>query len=208
MKEIIFSLLGDLVQLIETYNYALIIFLMAIESSFIPFPSEIVMIPAGYLVAKGTLEFAPVVLSGIAGSVIGALINYYIARTLGLRFLKKFGKYFFMGEAQLGKIIKFFENHGRFSTLTGRLIPGLRQYISFPAGIAKMPLDKFIVYTSIGAGIWMLVLTILGVLFGHNEELLKEYLKEITLITMGVIFVAVLIYFIVHKKIVDGRKLK
>lgn len=199
MTDIFFNLLGDLTNFIENYNYGIIFFLMAIESSFIPFPSEIIMIPSDYLVAKGKLSFTLCLLSGILGSIVGALVNYYIAKTLGFKLLKRYGKYFFLSQKNLTKIQRFFQDHGSVSTFTGRLLPAIRQYISFPAGLAQMNLNKFIFFTALGSGLWVLVLILLGIFFGHNEQLIKENLKIITLAVLFFVTIIIMTYIIWHK---------
>ena len=152
-----------------------IVLLMGIESSFIPFPSEVVMVPAGYLAYKGEMDFSLVVISGVAGSLLGAMVNYYLALFVGRPFLNKYGTYFFLNESKLDKVDAFFEKHGSYSTFIGRLIPVIRQLISIPAGMARMNIKLFAFYTGLGAAIWVLVLTSLGYFLGHNEELIKEY---------------------------------
>ena len=116
-----------LVDLIFDWGYLGIFIMMAIESSFVPFPSEIVLIPAGYLASKGDMSITMIMLAALAGSMVGALINYFLALTLGRAFLSKYGKYFFIKEEALVKMETFFQAHGHISTFTGRLIPGIRQ---------------------------------------------------------------------------------
>ena len=152
---------------------------MFLESSFFPFPSEVVMIPAGYLAYKGEMNMYLVILFGILGSLAGDLFNYYIAVKFGRRFLIKYGKYFFISEETIVRMEVFFKNHGHISTFSGRLIPVVRQYISFPAGLARINLFIFCIYTSLGAGIWVIILTLLGYFLGGNEALIKEYLHYI-----------------------------
>lgn len=164
------------------WGYLGIFLLMGIESSFIPLPSEIVLIPAGMLTADGKMSFPLVFTVAILGSIFGALINYYLAMFVGRRFLDKFGKYFFISQNSLGKMDKFFENHGHISTFIGRLIPGIRHLISIPAGLSKMNLKLFLVYTGVGAGIWNTVLIALGYFIGKNQELITIYLKEISIV--------------------------
>lgn len=135
---------------------------MFLESSFFPFPSEVVMIPAGYLVFKGEMNAIIAVICGIAGSLAGALFNYYIALKFGRDFLIRYGKYVFFTESTMQKMEAFFIKHGPMSTFVGRLITIIRQYISLPAGLARMNLVKFCLYTSLGAGIWVIILTLIG----------------------------------------------
>ncbi len=184
-----------LVQTIGSLGYIGIFALMFLESSFFPFPSEVVMIPAGYLAYKGEMNLFLAIFSGILGSVAGAVFNYLLAFKLGRAFLIKYGKYLFIKEETLEKLEDFFQEHGHISTFNGRLIPGIRQYISLPAGIAKMNMTKFVLYTALGAGIWVVVLALLGYFLGQNEELIHKYLKEITAITLFLIGVITFIYY-------------
>ena len=173
------SVVDFIVQTVGSLGYLGIFLMMFLESSFFPFPSEVVMIPAGYLAYKGEMNMYLVILFGILGSLAGALFNYYIAVKFGRRFLIKYGKYFFIKEETIVKMEEFFKKHGHISTFSGRLIPVVRQYISLPAGLAKMNLFVFSLYTSLGAGIWVAILAILGYYLGDNEGLIKEYLRYI-----------------------------
>lgn len=185
-----------LVDLIFDWGYLGIFLLMAVESSFVPFPSEIVMIPAGYLAAQGQMSLTLVLVSGLGGSMVGAFINYFLALTLGRKLLLKYGRYFFIKKESLWKMESYFNKHGHISTFTGRLIPGIRQLISIPAGLARMNLVQFSLFTALGAGLWVLVLTLLGYFIGENEELISIYLKQIT---MGVVSMLVVIGFIYYR---------
>jgi len=185
-----------LVDLIFDWGYIGIFIMMAIESSFIPFPSEIVLIPAGYLASQGEMSISFIMLSALGGSLVGAFVNYYLALTLGRKILLKYGKYFFIKEATLLKMEEFFAKHGHISTFSGRLIPGIRQLISIPAGIARMNLVEFSAFTALGAGIWALVLTLLGYFIGENQELINAYLKQIT---AGVVFLLLIVAFVYYR---------
>ena len=198
------ELAQDLVDLIFDWGYIGIFLLMAIESSFIPFPSEIVLVPAGYLASKGDMSIGAIMGSALSGSLVGAFINYYLALTLGRKMLKRYGKYFFIKESALDKMDSFFAKHGHISTFTGRLIPGIRQLISIPAGLAKMNLVQFSLYTTLGAGIWSFVLTMLGYFIGENQQLIESYLKQITMIVLFVIvlFISWYAYYQKNKKVV------
>ena len=184
-----------LVDLIFDWGYLGIFLLMAIESSFVPFPSEIVMIPAGYLASQGEMSLTLVLLSGLGGSMVGALINYYLALTLGRKILLKYGRYFFIKKESLWKMESYFNKHGHISTFTGRLIPGIRQLISIPAGLARMNLVEFSLFTALGAGLWALVLTLLGYFIGENQELISAYLKQITIGVVGLLVVIGFVYY-------------
>jgi len=163
-----------IIESIGTVGYLGIFFLMFLESSFFPFPSEIVMIPAGYLAFKGEMNIYLAILAGVFGSVAGAIFNYYLALHFGRKFLLKYGKYFFLKEESLNKLEIFFSRHGEVSTFNGRLIPGIRQYISLPAGLSKMNIYKFSLFTALGAGVWVIVLASLGYFLGSNEDMVKE----------------------------------
>lgn len=178
------ELAADLVELIFEWGYLGIFVLMTIESSFIPFPSEIVLIPAGYLASKGEMSIGLIMASGLGGSMVGAYINYYLALLLGRKILRRYGKYFFINENAIEKMDSYFEKHGHISTFIGRLIPGIRQLISIPAGLARMNLAVFSIYTALGAGIWAFILVMLGYAIGENQELIDTYLKQITTIVL------------------------
>ena len=197
-------MLGELTNLIVStvgeWGYAGIFIMMAIESSFIPFPSEIVMIPAGYLANKGEMNLGLVLLSGFSGSMIGAWINYLLAMSLGRKFLYAYGRYFFMPVEVLDKMETFFKTHGAVSTFSGRLIPGIRQLISIPAGLSKMPFALFSFYTFLGAGLWSSVLVALGYFMGEKEELIKEYLHELVWVSLVFVGLIAVIYTYFHKR--------
>ena len=181
-------------------GYLGIFLLMLIESSFIPFPSEIVLVPAGYLAAKGDMDISLILFFSLLGSIGGALINYFGALYVGRKFLLKFGKYIFISEKTLDKMEDFFQKHGAISTFTGRLIPGIRQLISIPAGLSKMNLKVFIFYTSLGALIWSIILVALGYLIGENQELIKEYLSQIVTVTLITVAIITAMYIYNHKR--------
>lgn len=176
------ELAADLVELIFDWGYLGIFLLMTVESSFIPFPSEIVLIPAGYLASKGDMNIGMIMFSGLGGSMVGAFINYYLALLLGRKILRKYGKYFFINENAIEKMDNYFEKHGHISTFIGRLLPGIRQLISIPAGLARMNLVVFSIYTALGAAVWAFILVMLGYAIGENQELIDTYLKQITII--------------------------
>jgi len=189
-----------LVDKIGDMGYWGIFFLMFLESTFFPFPSEVIMIPAGYLAYKGEMNLYMVIAVGIIGSVAGALFNYYLAMHFGRGFLLKYGKYFFIKEETLDKLETFFQKHGELSTFNGRLIPGIRQLISLPAGLARMNLARFTFYSALGAGIWVVVLVALGYLLGSNEALISEYLHTATLIALVSVVFITIFYMIRYKR--------
>lgn len=158
----------------ENMNYGVITFFMAVESSFIPFPSEIIMIPAAYLaVTEGEMSLPMVVLFGTLGAIIGALVNYGLAWWLGRPIVykfanSKFGHMCLITERKVVEAEQYFDRHGAVSTFVGRLIPAIRQLISIPAGLAKMKLSTFLLFTFLGAAAWNTVLVALGAVLGKS----------------------------------------
>ncbi len=159
----------------STWGYPAVIALMAIESSFIPFPSEVVMIPAGFLAARGELtlgnpwlDLALVIIAGLVGSLLGAYVNYFLALRLGEPFLRKYGKYFFLKAETLERSQEIFRKYGAPATFVCRLLPAIRQLISLPAGLARMPFGQFTLYTGFGAGIWGAILAGTGFFIGRS----------------------------------------
>jgi membrane protein DedA with SNARE-associated domain len=156
-----------------TWGFLLVLLFMTIESSFIPFPSEVVMIPAGFLAARGELTFGSPALDaitaiafGTAGSLAGAYVNYYLAMYAGKPFLASYGKYLFLPPDKLDRAEELFRQYGAGATFVCRLLPAIRQLISIPAGLSRMPLGSFTLWTGLGAGIWVSVLTFAGYYVG------------------------------------------
>lgn len=162
-----------LLQTLLAIGYPGIVALMAMESSILPVPSELVMPPGGYWAAKGEMSFPIVLLSGVLGSILGALANYYGARFIGRPLIQRYGKYVLLSEKNLERSERFFAQHGEISTLIGRLFPVIRHLISIPAGLHSMPIPKFVLYTAIGAGVWCAVLTEIGYFLGQHEAALQ-----------------------------------
>ena len=175
MLETIAAHLDAIAALAPTWGYLFIFVFMAIESSFIPFPSEVVMIPAGFLAARGELAggspltaLSLAIVFGILGSLAGAFVNYYLALWVGKPFLEKYGKYFFVKPEPLARACEVFNRYGAATTFVCRLVPVIRQLISIPAGIARMPLAPFTFFTGLGAGIWTAILAVVGYAFGRQ----------------------------------------
>lgn len=175
MLESIAAHLDTIAALAPTWGYVFIFAFMAIESSFIPFPSEVVMIPAGFLAARGELgaggpaaTLTAAVAAGILGSLAGAFANYYIALFVGKPFLEKYGKWFFVKKEPLERACEVFNRYGAATTFVCRLVPVIRQLISIPAGIARMPLGEFTLFTGLGAGIWTIILAAVGFALGRS----------------------------------------
>ncbi len=194
------ELISWLVTTIGALGYPGIFILMAMESSVIPIPSELVMPPAGYLAQQGQMNMVIAILCGTAGSLVGAYANYFAAHYLGRPLVLKYGKYVWITEEKFAKVEKYFRDHGEISTFIGRLIPVVRHLISIPAGLAGMNHVKFSLYTVFGAGIWVTVLSFIGYFIGENQELIMRYSHQALI---GVVIVsAVIIYFYVkaHRK--------
>ncbi len=181
------------------WGYAGIVVLMALESSFFPFPSEVVVPPAAYLAATGQMNIGMVILAGTFGSLLGAVFNYWIALTFGRPFFEKYGRYLLVNPRSLEKADRFFERHGHISTFIGRLLPGIRQYISLPAGLARMNIFAFCSATVLGAGIWVVVLAAMGYWFGRNEQLVLQHLHWVTLVLVVGCGIVVLFYLRARK---------
>lgn len=189
-----------LVDLVDDWGYLGIFLLMALESSFFPFPSEVVMIPAGYLVYTGQMNLYMAFAAGAFGSLAGALFNYYLCYFLGRPFVAKYGKYVGITDEKMAKFESFFNRYGEISTFNCRLIPGIRQYISLPAGLAKMNIFTFSLYTTLGAGIWVAILLAIGYYIGDQKELIKEYLIQITIYLLLVVGLITAIYIYLHRR--------
>lgn len=184
----------------ETLGYAGIFIMTMLESTFLPIPSEMTMIPAGYLIYQGKMDPVLLFIMSVAGTVTGALINYYIAFRFGRKLLLRYQKIFLVTEEKLEKMEKFFKKHGPISIFTGRLVFGVRHYISFPAGLAHMNLKLFCLYTAAGGSIWTITLLSLGYLAGGNEEYLASALPAVKLIFLLAVVAALVFYTRRHKK--------
>ena len=187
-------------------SYWVITLLMAIESSFIPFPSEIVVPPAAYMAAtSGELNIFLVVIFATIGACIGALVNYFLARYLGRPLIYRFaesriGHMCLIDREKVEKAERYFDKHGAVGTFFGRLVPAVRQLISIPAGLARMGLGRFMLYTTLGAGLWNSILAFMGWYIGHYysdqlEEKVAEYSGELK-IAMLVLGALVVLYFV------------
>lgn len=185
----------EIVWFVESLGYFGVFIMTFIESTFIPIPAEITLIPAGYLVHKGEMNGILVLLVSTIGTLAGSTANYYIAYFFGRRLFTKKGKYFFMNQSKLEKIEKFFASHGAISVFTGRFLPGIKHFISFPAGLAKMDIKSFCVYTLLGGAIWCAILISLGYLIGENEFLIKKYLKQVNFVLL-ILVSAIIAYYI------------
>jgi membrane protein DedA with SNARE-associated domain len=175
MYEIIHQLLLALVTTIKAWGYPGIVLLMAMESSVIPVPSELVMPPAGYLAFQGKMSMTIAILCGTFGSLVGAYANYFVSHYLGRPLILKYGKYVLIPPDKFQRVEEFFQKHGEISTFIGRLLPVVRHLISIPAGLSGMNHLKFSTYTLAGAGIWCTILTWIGYAIGENQNLIMQY---------------------------------
>lgn len=186
---------------INNLGYLGIFIGMTIESSFIPFPSEVVLIPAGALAARGEMNVFLIFLAGLFGSILGAWINYFLAFFIGRKgvdiLIDKYGHFLFLDKKKLRMTDRYFEKNGEITTFVGRLIFVVRQLISLPAGFAKMHFGKFTLYTALGAGLWTAILIAVGYFFGSN---FNPIMKIITAIILLLSLIIVLVYYIIKVK--------
>lgn len=193
----------------DNLNYGTVALLMTVESSFIPFPSEVVVPPAAYkaLQPDSGLNIILVILFATLGAIIGALINYYLAKFLGRPIIDKFadsriGAMCLLDSKKVAQAEDFFRRHGAISTFVGRFIPAIRQLISIPAGIAGMKLSTFVTFTALGACLWNIVLALLGVLAHGQSDIIQKYNSELSMVLLGLagLFVCFILYKGIRKK--------
>lgn len=196
--DIIHHTMELLANYINQIGYMGIFLGMFLESTLVPIPSEIIMIPAGIAVSTGNMNLFLVIIFGVSGNVLGAGFSYIIAQKVGRPIIVKIGKYFFVKESTIIKIENFFKEHGPISVFTGRLLVGFRHFISIPAGLANMNLKKFYLFTTAGSTIWTSLLALVGYFVGKNEALIEKHLYEISIIS--IIFIALFILFYVIQK--------
>lgn len=195
-----YELFIKLTEIIEHFGYWGIFIMTAVESTFMPIPAEITLIPAGYLVAQGQLDGWLVLLMATLGTLFGSLLNYYIAFHYGRSLLIKYSKFFFLSPEKLEDIEHFFRKYGAMSTFFGRLLPGIKHFISFPAGLGKMELKKFSLCTVAGGFLWSLILVVLGYYIGENTELIKKYIRQINFM-LFVVVVCIATYYVWKKRV-------
>ena len=222
MLETIASHLDSIAALAPTWGLLFIFVFMAIESSFVPFPSEVVMIPAGFLAARGEMGIGSPILAvwvaiavGVAGSLAGAFVNYYLALWVGKPFLEKYGKWFFLKPEALERACEVFNKYGAATTFVCRMVPAIRQLISIPAGIARMPIGSFTLFTTLGAGVWTAILAFVGYGLGKSAgditylELCtkgKEMAASHLPLVIGCALLLAVLYLAVTKVVMRCRK--
>jgi membrane protein DedA with SNARE-associated domain len=190
----IHSIVEFLVSIISQIGYLGIFIGMFLESTLVPIPSEVIMIPAGLAASKGVMNIYLLTIVGIVGNVLGAVFSYYLALKVGHPILVRIGKYFFVREETLVKIEKYFANHGSISVFIGRLLPGFRHFISLPAGLAKMDFRLFLIYTTLGSTIWTSILSALGFFIGDNQEVIENNLSKLVLILIIISTLFIIFY--------------
>jgi membrane protein DedA with SNARE-associated domain len=202
-------MIEQLLAIFEQLGYTGILILMLLESTVFPVPSELVMIPAGVLAAQGRMNPYLAVFMGVLGSLLGALINYWIGSKLGKPVLDRYGKYILLPPHRLARVESFFLRHGEISTFTGRLLLGVRHLISIPAGLARMSLTRFVGFTVLGSGIWVSILVVLGYVAGRELERVTDaeikalWERYSTQITVGLILFCVIViaaYILWHRR--------
>jgi membrane protein DedA with SNARE-associated domain len=203
--ELFSSIITYITSFISSLGYPGIFSLMVVESAMIPIPSEIIMPFSGFLVATGKLSFFEVILAGSFGNLIGSIITYYAGLKIGRPLIIKYGKYIFFSESHLKFTEKLFERLGDKISFIGRLLPGVRTYVSFPLGIAKANLIKFMVYTLIGSLIWNALLTYAGVRLGSNWQSFHKYSPYLDIVAV-IMIIAFVIWFIYKMKKMSVNK--
>lgn len=193
------EIINFVVNTVEWLGYIWIFIMMTLESSFFPFPSEVALIPAGYLVSQGKMDIMFVFLAWLWGSLFWAYINYALWKFLWKPFLIKYWKYVFFKEDHYNKSEKYFKSHWTITTFLWRLIPVFRQYISFPAWVFSMNLPKFLFYTWLWAWIWAAVLILIWYIAGENKELISEYSHVAIYWAIAFVLLSGLLYFIYNK---------
>lgn len=190
LEKIIAAVAVWIMGVISSMGYGGIVLLMAIESACIPLPSEIIMPFAGFLVSKGTMTLWGIALSGAMGCVLGSIPAYYLGKFGGRPLVEKYGKYVLISHKDLDMADNWFKKYGEIIIFIARLLPAVRTFIAFPAGVARMNMTKFIAYTFVGSLIWCWVLGYVGMKMGDNWESLKVYFHEFhyVIAAMGVLF--------------------
>ncbi len=204
MEHILELFASVIIQVIETTGYAGIGFLMTLESANIPIPSEIIMPFAGYLVSKGEFGFWQVVLWGAIGNLLGSLVSYALGFYGGRAFLSRYGKWLFITPHDIALADRLFVKYGAIIALVSRVLPIVRTFISFPAGIAKMNIWKFSLYTFAGSFLWSIFLTYIGVKLGENWHSLEGYFRAFDWLIAGILLIFGVWWIVRHIKILKS----
>lgn len=196
------QLSGLIIQFIQSTGYLGVFLLMTLESALIPLPSEVTMPFSGYLVQQGTLNFWPVIFAGAFGNLIGSLmayaLGYYLEENVILKIIKKYGKFLLLTEREYLKSVSWLKKYGDYVAFFSRLLPGIRTFISLPAGLSEMNIWKFSIFTFLGSFMWSLLLTYVGVYFGKEWQALEPIYRKFEVVIMVLLIVGAL-WYINHK---------
>ena len=195
-----YSILQKITELVDSLGYIGIFIATVIEGTFVPIPNEITLIPAGYLVAKGSMNLWAVLIVSVTGNLLGSIISYYIAFKYGRTIVIKYGKYLFFSQGKLKQVEDFFIKHGPFAVFIGRIMPGIKHFISFPAGLGKMNMTRFCLYTGSGGALWVSILILLGYFIGSNDTVIKKYLSLINIVLIVSCIVTIILYIYLSRK--------
>jgi membrane protein DedA with SNARE-associated domain len=204
IETIISILAGFVIDTISRLGYGGIVLLMAIESACIPLPSEIIMPFSGFLVYRGEMHLQLVALAGASGCVLGSIVAYYVGAWGGRPLIEKYGKYVLISHHDLAIADRWFQRHGDITVFVGRLLPVIRTFIAFPAGVARMPLWRFNVYTFVGSYIWSLALAWIGMKLGEHWDTLGVYFHRFDAV-IGLALLAGVAWY-VHRHVRQVRR--
>lgn len=188
-----------IIHFLEAYGYVALFITMVLENCNIPIPSEIILGFAGYLIATNVFEFHTTMVVAVLAGVVGSILSYYWGEYGGRPLLQKYGKYIFFNEHKFELAEKLFNKYGGVAVLIGRILPGIRTFISFPAGVARYPMHKFVIWTFIGTIPWTILLVWLGKLLGENWKDLIEYNHEFTIVVGVLLIILCLIAYIKYR---------
>jgi membrane protein DedA with SNARE-associated domain len=199
-SQILSAIAGFIISTISTLGYGGIILLMAVESANIPLPSEIIMPFSGFLVAQGQFNLWLAGISGAIGCVLGSILSYWLGMLGGRPLVEKYGKYILISHHDLDLADSWFKKRGEITVFIGRLLPIIRTFISFPAGIAKMPFSRFVIYSFLGSLPWCLLLTFIGQKMGENWEKIRTYFHNFDYVILGLIILMAIWWIWRHLK--------
>lgn len=200
MEALIEPLITLMEQWVEDYGYAAIFVLMLLESALVPFPSEVTMLAGGFYAAEGSLDLFWVGFAGVMGNMVGSWIAYALGRKTGRAVLDRYGRYVLIRSHDIDKAEMWWDRYGEAATFFSRLLPVIRTFISLPAGIAKMPLGKFSIYTFLGVVPWTYGLAYLGLVLGENWERVLDYFDLPTLLIAGALMLLVAVWYLRRRK--------
>ncbi|MDI3256716.1 MAG: DedA family protein [Kyrpidia sp.] len=199
MSSLVEALSSFTVNLVQSFGYVGVFLAMTLESACIPLPSEVIMPFGGYMAGRGLLNLWMVVLAGTAGNVAGSLVAYYVGLKGGRALLQRYGRYVWISPKHLEQADRWFAERGEITVFLGRLLPAIRTFISLPAGIAKMPVGRFIVFSAAGSLPWVWALAFIGAKLGQHWESIQQYMHPLT-VAAGVVIVAAILMFFVRAR--------